>query len=134
MFEAGEFDVATMFFAEFKNVLTQVPTGKTIIPAAESLSDDEAAEAPDLKGAVYIYEPGQEEILEELLPRYINSQIFFTLLENAAGEQGARMSAMDNATRNAGELIDDLTMDYNRSRQAKITTELIEIISGAEAL
>lgn len=134
MFEAGEFDVATLFFAEFENVLTQRPIARTMIPAADSLSEAEAAEAPDLKGAVYIYEPGQEEILEALLPRYINSQIFFALLENAAGEQGARMSAMDNATRNAGERIDDLTMDYNRSRQAKITTELIEIISGAEAL
>jgi len=134
MFEAGEFDVATLFFAEFVNVLTQKSVARTLIPAAESLSEEEAAEAPDLKGAVYEYEPGQDEILEELLPRYVNSQIFFGLLENAAGEQGARMSAMDNATRNAGELIDDLTLDYNRTRQAKITTELTEIISGAEAL
>ncbi len=134
MYEASEFDVATLFFSEFQNVLTQKPVGRTLIPAVESFGEDEEFEAPDLKGAVYIYEPGQEEILEALLPRYINSQVFFALLENAAGEQGARMTAMDNATRNAGELIDDLTMDYNRSRQAKITTELIEIISGAEAL
>jgi len=134
MFEAGEFDVATLFFSEFKNVLTQTPVARTVIPAIETIEGNDEIEPPDLKGAAYDYEPGQEEILEALLPRYVNSQIFYALLENGAGEQGARMTAMDNATRNAGELIDDLTLEYNRSRQAKITTELTEIISGAEAL
>jgi F-type H+-transporting ATPase subunit gamma len=139
MYEAGQFDVATLVYADFKSVISQVPVGRTVIPAAQSIGDvaiDDAAaaDAPDLKGAVYEYEPAQEDILAELMPLYLNSQIFRALLENAAGEQGARMSAMDNATRNAGDMIDRLSLQYNRARQAQITRELIEIISGAEAL
>jgi F-type H+-transporting ATPase subunit gamma len=137
MYEAGQFDVATLVYADFKSVISQVPVGRTVIPAAQSIGDvaiDDAAAAPDLKGAVYEYEPAQEDILAELMPLYLNSQIFRALLENAAGEQGARMSAMDNATRNAGDMIDRLSLQYNRARQAQITRELIEIISGAEAL
>ena len=129
-FEAGEFDVATLIFSEFKNVLTQTPVARQLIPA-ESPED---AETIDLSGAIYAYEPSEAEILEELLPRYLNTQILSAMLENAAGEQAASMTAMDNATRNAGELIDSLTLQYNRARQAQITKELIEIISGAEAL
>ena len=125
-FEAGEFDVATLYFTEFQSVLTQVPTGLQIIPAV--FEDDGAA------AANYEYEPDEEEILADLLPRNLATQVFRGLLENAASEQGARMSAMDNATRNAGEMIDKLTIEFNRSRQAAITSELIEIISGAEAL
>ena len=125
-FEAGEFDVATLYFNEFQSVLTQVPTGLQIIPAV--FEDDGAA------AANYEYEPDEEEILADLLPRNLATQVFRGLLENAASEQGARMSAMDNATRNAGEMIDKLTIEFNRSRQAAITSELIEIISGAEAL
>jgi F-type H+-transporting ATPase subunit gamma len=125
-FDAGEFDVATMFFNRFQSVISQVPTAQQIIPAAF----DEAAEASTL----YDYEPSEEAILADLLPRGVATQIFASLLENAASEQGARMSAMDNATRNAGDMIDRLTIVYNRSRQAAITKELIEIISGAEAL
>ncbi len=134
MFEAGEFDVATLFYADFKSVISQVPVARTVIPAALSIDPDAETDAPDLKGAVYDYEPSQEDILESLLPLYLNSEVYRALLENAAGEQGARMSAMDNATRNAGEMIDDLSLQYNRARQAQITKELIEIISGAEAL
>ena len=126
-FDAGEFDVATIFFAAFQNVVTQIPTEQQIIPAAFDTDADGAS-------TVYDYEPSEEEILEELLPRGVATQIFAALLENGASEQGARMSAMDNATRNAGEMIDKLTIQYNRSRQAVITNELIEIISGAEAL
>ncbi|MBB5723136.1 F-type H+-transporting ATPase subunit gamma [Loktanella ponticola] len=126
-FDGGEFDVATIFFARFENVVTQHPTALQVIPA--QFEADESAEAP-----LYDYEPSEEEILADLLPRGVATQIFAALLENAASEQGARMSAMDNATRNAGEMIDDLTIVYNRSRQAVITNELIEIISGAEAL
>ncbi|MEO0982965.1 MAG: F0F1 ATP synthase subunit gamma [Pseudomonadota bacterium] len=129
-FEAGEFDVATLLFSQFKNVLSQIPTSRQMIPAAAP--DD--AETIDLAGAIYIYEPSEPEILETLLPRYLNTQILAAMLENAAGEQAASMTAMDNATRNAGELIDKLTLQYNRARQAQITKELIEIISGAEAL
>ena len=129
-FEAGEFDVATLVFSEFKNVLTQLPVTKQLIPA-EAPAD---AETIDLAGAIYAYEPSETEILEALLPRYLNTQILSAMLENAAGEQAASMTAMDNATRNAGELIDSLTLQYNRARQAQITKELIEIISGAEAL
>ncbi len=132
MFEAGEIDVATLIFSRFQSVLAQIPTMKTIIPASESV--DETAEGPDLQGAQYEYEPDEEAILADLLPRNLTTQVFSALLENAAGEQGARMSAMDNATRNAGDLIDSLTLQYNRARQANITKELIEIISGAEAL
>ncbi|UWQ92701.1 F0F1 ATP synthase subunit gamma [Aliisedimentitalea scapharcae] len=127
-FDAGEFDVATIFYAEFVNVVTQVPTAKQIIPA--SFDASEGVEG----GSVYDYEPSEEAILADLLPRGVATQIFSALLENGASEQGARMSAMDNATRNAGEMIDKLTIEYNRSRQAVITNELIEIISGAEAL
>ncbi|RIJ17780.1 F0F1 ATP synthase subunit gamma [Henriciella mobilis] len=129
-FEDGEFDVATLVYSQFKNVLTQVPTAQQLIPAKAP----EDAETIDLQGAIYQYEPSQEEILETLLPRYINTQIISAMLESGAGEQASRMSAMDNATRNAGEMIDDLSLQYNRARQAQITKELIEIISGAEAL
>lgn len=128
-FDAGEFDVATLFFAEFVNVVTQVPTAQQIIPASY-----EGGAAEESSSAVYDYEPSEEAILADLLPRGVSTQIFSALLENGASEQGARMSAMDNATRNAGEMIDKLTIEYNRSRQAVITNELIEIISGAEAL
>ncbi len=129
MFEAGEFDVCTIFFSEFKSVIQQVPTALQLIPAKVDTS-----KAPDLGGAVYDVEPEEEVILAELLPRNISVQVFRALLENAASEQGARMSAMDNATRNAGDMINKLTIKYNRQRQAQITKELIEIISGAEAL
>ena len=125
-FDAGEFDVAKIFFSEFGSIVNQVPTELQVIPAKFESTIEE--------GTVYDYEPSQEGILAELLPRAVSTQIFTALLENAASEQGARMSAMDNATRNAGEMIDKLTIKYNRSRQAKITNELIEIISGAEAL
>ena len=125
-FDAGEFDVAKIFFSEFGSIVNQVPTELQVIPAKFKSTIEE--------GTVYDYEPSQEGILAELLPRAVSTQIFTALLENAASEQGARMSAMDNATRNAGEMIDKLTIKYNRSRQAKITNELIEIISGAEAL
>ncbi|MEJ8562456.1 F0F1 ATP synthase subunit gamma [Yoonia sp. GPGPB17] len=126
-FDAEEFDVATIFFARFENVVTQHPTAQQIIPA--KFEQDEEADV-----TLYDYEPGEEEILADLLPRGVATAIFSALLENAASEQGARMSAMDNATRNAGEMIDKLTIEFNRSRQAVITNELIEIISGAEAL
>ena len=132
MFEDDEFDVCTLFFSKFQNVITQVPTALPLIPAMVETSED--AEPLDLNGAVYDYEPEESEILDTLLPRNVSIQIFRGLLENAASEQGARMSAMDNATRNAGDMIDKLTMSYNRQRQAQITKELIEIISGAEAL
>ncbi len=132
LFERGEVDVASLVYARFKNVLTQEPTVQTVIPAAESV--DESAAGPDLQGAIYEYEPDEEQILAQLLPRNLTTQVFSALLENVAGEMGAKMTAMDNATRNAGELIDDLTLQYNRKRQANITKELIEIISGAEAL
>ena len=128
-FEAGKFDVCTLYYSKFENVISQVPTGLQIIPAS---FDD--AQTPDLGGAAYDYEPEENEILDALLPRNIAVQILRALLENAASEQGARMTAMDNATRNAGEMIDSLSITYNRSRQAQITKELIEIISGAEAL
>ncbi|WP_458791138.1 F0F1 ATP synthase subunit gamma [Yoonia sp. MH D7] len=126
-FDAGDFDVATIFFARFENVVTQHPTALQIIPA--KFEAVEGAEA-----SLYDYEPSEEAVLADLLPRGVATQIFAALLENAASEQGARMSAMDNATRNAGDMIDQLTIEFNRSRQAKITNELIEIISGAEAL
>ncbi len=125
-FDAGEFDVAKIYFSRFENVISQIPTETQIIPAAFEATGEE--------GTVYDYEPSEEEILADLLPRGVATQIFSALLENGASEQGARMSAMDNATRNAGEMIDKLTIQYNRSRQAVITNELIEIISGAEAL
>ena len=127
LFEQGEFDVATLFYSRFRSVIAQIPTAQQIIPAQIETS----ATASD---AVYDYEPDEGEILTTLLPRNLTVQIFRALLENAASEQGARMSAMDNATRNAGEMIKKQTMTYNRSRQAMITKELIEIISGAEAI
>jgi F-type H+-transporting ATPase subunit gamma len=128
-YEAGEFDVATLFFSKFRSVISQIPTAQRIIPA-------EIPAKADSKGAtaVYDYEPGEAEILETLLPRNVSVQVLKALLENAASEQGARMSAMDNATRNAGDMIKKQTIKYNRTRQAMITKELIEIISGAEAL
>ncbi len=125
-FNAGEFDVATVFYSRFQSVIAQVPTALQLIPVVYA----EAGAA----AITYDYEPDEETILSELLPRSIATQIFTALLENGASEQGARMSAMDNATRNAGDMIDRLTIQYNRSRQAAITNELIEIISGAEAL
>ena len=131
MFEKGEFDVATLYYAHFKTVLTQIVTEQQLIPAAFEESEEQDG---GLGGAIYEYEPEEEEILGTLLPRNVTVQLFRALLENAASEQGARMTAMDSATRNAGDMIDRLTLKYNRSRQAAITTELIEIISGAEAL
>ena len=130
LFDAAEFDVATLIFARFKNLLTQIPTAMQLIPARPP------ADAPtvDLVGARYIYEPDEEAILEALLPRYLSTQILSALLETEAGFQGAQMTAMDNATRNAGDMIKSLQLRYNRARQAQITKELIEIISGAEAL
>ncbi len=128
MFEQGTFDVATLFFSRFRSVMAQIPTAQQIIPPVFEM----AAEAGP--AASYEYEPEEEEILAELLPRNLSVQVFRALLENAASEQGARMSAMDNATRNAGEMIRKQTLTYNRTRQAMITKELIEIISGAEAL
>ena len=128
-FDAGDFDVATIFFARFENVVAQHPTAQQIIPA----KFDEVADT-NTDSNLYDYEPDEEAILADLLPRGVATQIFAALLENAASEQGARMSAMDNATRNAGDMINKLTMSYNRQRQAQITKELIEIISGAEAL
>ncbi|MFA5963152.1 MAG: F0F1 ATP synthase subunit gamma [Sphingomonas sp.] len=129
-FEAGEFDVAHLFYARFQSALVQEPVGRQIIPVAI----DTTAAAIDDGGAAVEYEPDEEGILAELLPRNIAIQIFGALLENAASEQGSRMTAMDNATRNAGDMINRLTIQYNRTRQAAITTELVEIISGAEAL
>jgi len=126
-FAAGEFDVATIFFSTFQSVIAQEPTTLQLIPATVGESNDDEA-------AFYEFEPDEEEILAELLPAAMTTQIFTALLENGASEQGARMSAMDSATRNAGDMIDKLTIEYNRSRQAAITNELIEIISGAEAL
>ncbi len=133
MFDKGEFDVCTLVFSEFVNTLTQRPKQLQLIPA--SLPEEEES-APDTGApqAEYDFEPEEEEILRDLLPRNVATQIFRALLENAAGEQGARMTAMDNATRNAGELIDNLTLTYNRMRQDQITKELIEIVSGAEAI
>jgi F-type H+-transporting ATPase subunit gamma len=129
LFGQGEFDVCTLFYSNFKSVISQVPTAQQIIPAAAPAEADAANGS-----AVYEYEPEPGEILSDLIPRNISVQIFRALLENAAGEMGAKMSAMDNATRNAGEMINKLSITYNRQRQAQITKELIEIISGAEAL
>ncbi|MEG3147325.1 F0F1 ATP synthase subunit gamma [Sphingomonas sp. RT2P30] len=129
-FEAGEFDIAHLFYARFQSALVQEPVGRQIIPVA---LDTSKAAANDDGGAVD-YEPDEEAILADLLPRNIAIQVFGALLENAASEQGSRMTAMDNATRNAGDMINRLTIQYNRTRQAAITTELVEIISGAEAL
>jgi F-type H+-transporting ATPase subunit gamma len=129
LFADNQFDVCTLFFSEFKSVISQVPTARQLIPAQVT-----GQAAPAGGGAAYEYEPDEESILAELLPRNLAIQIFRALLENAASEQGAKMSAMDNATRNAGDMIDRYTLIYNRTRQAQITKELIEIISGAEAL
>ena len=130
MFEAGEIDVVTLFFSKFQSVVTQVPTGAQLIPAEVAAG----AKPIDLKGASYEYEPDETTILAELLPRNITTQIFSAMLENQAGFFAAQMTAMDNATRNAGDMIANLTLQMNRARQAQITKELIEIISGAEAL
>jgi F-type H+-transporting ATPase subunit gamma len=133
LFEAGEFDVATLYFSEFKSVIAQKPTALQLIPA--KITEAKPVDAKAASGAaIYDYEPDENMILGQLLARNVTTQIFRGLLENAASEQGARMSAMDSATRNAGEMIDKLTVKYNRQRQANITKELIEIISGAEAL
>jgi F-type H+-transporting ATPase subunit gamma len=133
MFEAGEFDVCTIFYNHFRSVLSQVVTEQQLVPVAIPEAEEGAA-ASDNGGAAYEFEPEEDAILADLLPRNLAVQIFRALLENAASEQGARMTAMDNATRNAGDMIDRLTLVYNRTRQAMITKELIEIISGAEAI
>tara|TARA_B100000123_G_scaffold269441_1_gene245550 strand:- start:13 stop:897 length:885 start_codon:yes stop_codon:yes gene_type:complete len=131
MFEKGEFDVCSIFYNRFKNVMTQIPQKQQIIP----LEAEESTEEKDTKDEInYEFEPDEDEILSNLLPKNISTQIFKAMLENSASEQGSRMTAMDNATRNAGELVDKLSIEYNRSRQAAITKELIEIISGAESL
>ena len=127
-FEKKEFDVCTIFYNQFKNVITQIPQQQQIIPLNTSEKDENSLEDN------YEFEPEEDEILSNLLPKNISTQIFKAMLENSASEQGSRMSAMDNATRNAGEMVDKLTIEYNRSRQAAITKELIEIISGAESL
>ena len=129
LFNKNEFDKCILFYNNFKNVITQIPQAQQIIPAEKEQSDDN-----DEKLVSYEFEPDEDEILEDLLPKNISTQVFKALLENAASEQGSRMTAMDNATRNAGDLVDKLTINYNRSRQASITKELIEIISGAESL
>jgi F-type H+-transporting ATPase subunit gamma len=129
MFENGQADVVQLFYSQFKSVIQQVPTGAQLVPA-----EVQAASSADNSTALYEYEPSEEEILETLLPRNLTTQILAALLENQAGFFGSQMAAMDNATRNAGELINALTLQYNRKRQAQITTELIEIIAGAEAI
>jgi len=129
LFNQNEFDKCILFYNNFKNVITQIPQAQQIIPAENNSYDK-----TDEKTHSYEFEPDEDEILEDLLPKNISTQIFKALLENAASEQGSRMTAMDNATRNAGDLVDKLTINYNRSRQASITKELIEIISGAESL
>ena len=127
-FESSEFDICTIFYNQFKNVITQIPQAQQIVPLNSEDSEDNTSEES------YEFEPDEDEILSNLLPKNISTQIFKAMLENSASEQGSRMSAMDNATRNAGEMVDKLTIQYNRSRQAAITKELIEIISGAESL
>jgi F-type H+-transporting ATPase subunit gamma len=140
MFDAGEFDVATLYFSRFKSVISQVPTALQLIPAkldaapADARDNAAAAQVAAEPTGALEYEPSEEKIIGDLLPLNITTQVFRALLENAASEQGSRMSAMDNATRNAGDMINKLTINYNRSRQAQITKELIEIISGAEAV
>ncbi len=135
MFDAGGFDVCTIVFNRFKSAMTQIPTSQLLIPFAASEADN-GADEPAVEGPqpIFIFEPDEQDILAELLPRNLGVQVFQALLESAASEHGARMTSMDNATRNAGEMIDELTLTYNRTRQAAITRELIEIISGAEAL
>ncbi len=130
LFNQDEFDICILFYNNFKNVITQIPQAQQIIPAENKPSKEEQEE----NRTSYEFEPEEDEILEDLLPKNISTQVFKAFLENAASEQGSRMTAMDNATRNAGELVDKLTINYNRSRQASITKELIEIISGAESL
>ena len=130
LFKKDQFDKCILFFNNFKNVITQIPQAQQIIPAENNLSNKKDEKNP----ISYEFEPEEDEILEDLLPKNISTQVFKAFLENAASEQGSRMTAMDNATRNAGELVDKLTINYNRSRQASITKELIEIISGAESL
>jgi len=132
-FKAQEFDICTLFYSRFRSVINQEPTAQTLIPASVEAGQETADHVADVS-AIYDYEPSASSILDELVPRNITVQIFRALLENAAGEMGAKMSAMDSATRNAGEMIDRLSITYNRQRQAQITTELIEIIAGAEAL
>ncbi len=127
-FKDSEFDICTIFYNQFKNVITQIPQAQQIVPLNNKDTEDKASEES------YEFEPDEDEILANLLPKNISTQIFKAMLENSASEQGSRMSAMDNATRNAGEMVDKLTIQYNRSRQAAITKELIEIISGAESL
>ena len=135
MFDAGEFDVCTLYFNTFKSAMSQVLTAQQLIPfALPEPEEGEIEGQADGTNTLYIMEPSESEILEDLLPRNLSVQVFRALLEGYASEQGARMTAMDNATRNAGDMLDDLTMTYNRTRQAVITSELIEIISGAEAL
>ena len=140
MFDASGFDFCTIVFNRFQSAMTQIITSQLLIPfTAPETADDEAgkdsAGAEDTgPSAIFVYEPEEQEILADLLPKNINQQVFQALLESAASEHGARMTSMDNATRNAGEMIDDLTLTFNRTRQAAITRELVEIISGAEAL
>jgi F-type H+-transporting ATPase subunit gamma len=129
LFNSNEFDKCILFYNNFKNVITQIPQAQQIIPAENKLATED-----DKVATSYEFEPDEDEILEDLLPKNISTQVFKAFLENAASEQGSRMTAMDNATRNAGDLVDKLTINYNRSRQAAITKELIEIISGAESL
>lgn len=134
MYEDGEFDVCTLFYNKFISALTQEVTPLQLIPFADAVEKDEDDDGPDLGGAQYEFEPDEEEILAALLPKNLSVQVFRAMLESFASEQGARMTAMDNATRNAGDMINSLSITYNRARQAQITKELIEIISGAEAL
>ncbi|HET8726151.1 MAG TPA: F0F1 ATP synthase subunit gamma [Alphaproteobacteria bacterium] len=134
MFEAGEFDVCTVIYNRFRSAIAQIPTAQQLIPVSLPEGEADSAAAANGGNAVYEFEPDEEAILRELLPRNLAIQIYKALMESAAGEQGARMNAMDSATRNAGEMIKKLTLTYNRTRQATITKELIEIISGAEAL
>ena len=129
LFNKNEFDKCILFYNNFKNVITQIPQAQQIIPAENKNADLKKNDTLS-----YEFEPDEDEILEDLLPKNISTQVFKAFLENAASEQGSRMTAMDNATRNAGDLVDKLTINYNRSRQASITKELIEIISGAESL
>ena len=130
LFDKEEFDICQLFYNNFKNVITQIPQAQQIIPAIKK----DYSEKQEKNSTYYEFEPEEDEILEDLLPKNISTQLFKAFLENAASEQGSRMTAMDNATRNAGDLVDKLTINYNRSRQASITKELIEIISGAESL
>ena len=129
LFKQNEFDRCFLFYNNFKNVITQIPQAQQLIPAEVKKADDKASDRFQ-----YEFEPEEDEILEDLLPKNISTQVYKALLENSASEQGSRMTAMDNATRNAGDLVDKLTINYNRTRQASITKELIEIISGAESL